>query len=104
VLHLWIVRGRTIWIVDAHREDGQRFVARAEVSFSLARTWTIFENQTVSEPLKVFEASGIEPVLLTQEQAIDYAACRACFRLAGFGFWALGSSAVRVPRMAKQIG
>jgi hypothetical protein len=23
-------RGRTIWIVDAHRGDGRRFVARAE--------------------------------------------------------------------------
>jgi hypothetical protein len=22
--------GRTIWIVDAHRDDGKRFVARAE--------------------------------------------------------------------------
>jgi hypothetical protein len=24
------VRGRTIWITDAHRDDGRRFVARAE--------------------------------------------------------------------------
>jgi hypothetical protein len=23
-------QGRTIWIVDAHRDDGQRFVVRAE--------------------------------------------------------------------------
>ena len=23
-------RGRTIWIADAHRDDGKRFVARAE--------------------------------------------------------------------------
>ena len=25
-----IPRGRTIWIVDAHRDDGKRFVVRAE--------------------------------------------------------------------------
>jgi hypothetical protein len=29
---------------------------------------------------KVFEAPGVEPVFLTQEQAIDYAQGRACFR------------------------
>jgi hypothetical protein len=25
-----ILRGRTIWIADAHRGDGQRFIVRAE--------------------------------------------------------------------------
>jgi hypothetical protein len=25
-------------------------------------------------------SSGVEPVFLNQEQAIDYATCRACFR------------------------
>ena len=25
-----ILRGRTIWIADAHRDDGKRFVVRAE--------------------------------------------------------------------------
>jgi len=29
---------------------------------------------------KVFEAPGVEPVFLDQQQAIDYATCRACFR------------------------
>jgi len=27
-----------------------------------------------------FEAPGVQPVFLSQEQAIDYATCRACFR------------------------
>jgi hypothetical protein len=26
----WISTGRTIWIVDAHRDDGKRFVVRAD--------------------------------------------------------------------------
>jgi hypothetical protein len=26
----WIPRGETIWIVDAHRGDGKRFVVRAD--------------------------------------------------------------------------
>jgi len=26
----WIAGGRTIWIVDAHRDDGKRFVVRAD--------------------------------------------------------------------------
>ena len=29
---------------------------------------------------KVFEASGVEPVFLQKNQAIDYAQCRASFR------------------------
>ena len=29
--------GRTIWIVDAHRGDGKRFVARAEENLSIAK-------------------------------------------------------------------
>jgi hypothetical protein len=27
-------RGRTIWIVDAHREDGKRFIVRADEKLS----------------------------------------------------------------------
>ena len=27
---LWIPKGRTIWIADAHRDDGRRYVVRAE--------------------------------------------------------------------------
>jgi hypothetical protein len=26
----WILAGRTIWIADAHRGDGKRFVVRAD--------------------------------------------------------------------------
>jgi hypothetical protein len=49
--------GRTIWIVDAHRDDGRRFVVRAD------------------ELLSAFE-----PVFPEKDQAIDYAQNRACFR------------------------
>jgi len=28
----------------------------------------------------VYEAPGVQPVFLNQEQAVDYATCRACFR------------------------
>jgi len=41
-------KGRTIWIVDAHRDDGKRFVVRADEKLtafveleSAARTWRI---------------------------------------------------------------
>jgi hypothetical protein len=29
--------GRTIWIVDAHRDDGKRYVVRAEENLSIAK-------------------------------------------------------------------
>ena len=29
---------------------------------------------------QVYEAPGVQPVFLSQEQAIDYATCRACVR------------------------
>jgi hypothetical protein len=29
----------------------------------------------------VYECPGVQPVFLSKEQAIDYATCRACFRL-----------------------
>jgi len=29
--------GRTIWIADAHRDDGNRFVVRAEENLSIAK-------------------------------------------------------------------
>jgi hypothetical protein len=28
VSQLWILKGRTIWIADAHRDNGQRFIVR----------------------------------------------------------------------------
>jgi hypothetical protein len=28
----------------------------------------------------VYESAGVRPVFLSQQQAIDYATCRACFR------------------------
>jgi hypothetical protein len=30
VSQLWIATDETIWIVDAHRDDGKRFVARSD--------------------------------------------------------------------------
>jgi hypothetical protein len=43
-------------------------------------TMTIIEIRPYRGAWKVFEALGVEPVFLTQEQAIDYAQNRACFR------------------------
>jgi len=41
---------------------------------------TIVEIRPFRNGWKCFEASGVEPVFLDQEQAIDYATGRACFR------------------------
>jgi hypothetical protein len=31
--------GRTLWIVDAHRDDGKRFVARADEKLTALLNW-----------------------------------------------------------------
>ena len=41
---------------------------------------TIIEIRPQRNGWKCFEASGVEPVFLNQDQAIDYATGRACFR------------------------
>jgi hypothetical protein len=41
---------------------------------------TVIEIRPFRNGWKVFEAPGVEPVFLDQEQAIDYAKGRACFR------------------------
>ena len=41
---------------------------------------TIIEIRPFRNGWKFFEAPGVEPVFLNQEQAIDYAKGRACFR------------------------
>jgi hypothetical protein len=41
---------------------------------------TIIEIRPYRNGWQVFEAPGVEPVFLNQEQAIDYARGRACFR------------------------
>ena len=41
---------------------------------------TIIEIRPFRNGWKCFEAPGVEPVFLDQEQAIDYAVGRACFR------------------------
>jgi len=35
---------------------------------------------TLANGWQVYECPGVQPVFLSQEQAIDYAICRACFR------------------------
>ncbi|PYJ65692.1 MAG: hypothetical protein DME76_17965, partial [Verrucomicrobia bacterium] len=40
----------------------------------------ILEIRPFRNGWKCFEAPGVEPVFLNQEQAIDYAKNRACFR------------------------
>ena len=41
---------------------------------------TVIEIRPFRNGWKVFEAPGVEPVFLNQDQAIDYAVGRACFR------------------------
>jgi hypothetical protein len=41
---------------------------------------TIIEIRPFRNGWQVSEAAGVQPVFLSQEQAIDYATCRACFR------------------------
>jgi hypothetical protein len=48
---------------------------------------TVNEIRPFRNGWKCFEAPGIEPVFLDQEQAIDFAKNRACFRSVRFGLW-----------------
>jgi hypothetical protein len=41
---------------------------------------TLIEIRPFRNGWKAFEAPGVEPVFLNQEDAIDYAKGRACFR------------------------
>jgi hypothetical protein len=41
---------------------------------------TIIEIRPFRNGWQVFESAGVEPVFLRQEQAIDYAKARVCFR------------------------
>ena len=41
---------------------------------------TIIEIRPFRNGWQVSECVGVQPVFLSQEQAIDYAICRACFR------------------------
>jgi hypothetical protein len=41
---------------------------------------TVIEIRPFRNGWSVFEAPGVEPVFLNQEDAIDYAKSRACFR------------------------
>jgi hypothetical protein len=41
---------------------------------------TVIEVRPYRNGGQVYESAGVQPVFLSQEQAIDYATCRACFR------------------------
>jgi len=41
---------------------------------------TIIEIRPFRNGWQVYESAGVQPVFLSQEQAIDYATGRACFR------------------------
>jgi hypothetical protein len=41
---------------------------------------TIIEIKPFRNGWQVYESAGVQPVFLSQQQAIDYAICRACFR------------------------
>jgi len=43
-------------------------------------SWRDREIRPFRNGWQVYEAPGVEPVFLSQKQAIDYATCRACFR------------------------
>jgi hypothetical protein len=41
---------------------------------------TVIEIRPFRNRWQVYESAGVQPVFLNQEQAIDYATGRACFR------------------------
>jgi hypothetical protein len=45
---------------------------------------TIIEIRPFKNAWQVYEALGVQPVFLSQQQAIDDAKCRACFLHAAF--------------------
>ena len=49
--------GRTIWTADAHRDDGKRFVVRAEENLSIAKG----ETAPVTEPWRYVYLLGTVP-------------------------------------------
>jgi hypothetical protein len=63
-------QGRTIWIADAHRDDGKRFVVHADEKLT---AFVELEKATAM-------TAGVEPVFPKKDQAIDYAQNRTCFR------------------------
>ena len=57
---------------------------------------TIIEIRPFRNGWKCFEASGVEPVFLDQEQAIGYAETRACFRAGEIRILDSGGAVVRI--------
>ena len=88
--------GRTLWIVDAHRDNGKRFVVRSDEMLSafleLERithelavrrflAMTVIEVKPRKWGWCVFESPGVEPVFLEKDQAIGFAETRARLRI-----------------------
>jgi hypothetical protein len=49
--------GRTIWITDAHRSDGKRFIVRADEKLTALWNWKRRFARTASVDLTFFRAS-----------------------------------------------
>ena len=86
---------RTIWIVDAHRDNGKRFVVRAderlsaflelegithELAVSALVGMTVIEVKPRKWGWCVFESPGVEPWFPEKDPAIGYAETRARLR------------------------
>lgn len=74
-----------VMLVIRYRVPRQRSSSHKEESWGLGRKRkgfdvTIIEIRPFRNGWQVYEAPGVQPVFLSQEQAIDYATCRACFR------------------------
>ena len=80
-----------MWIVDAHRDNGKRFVVRSDelltaflelerITYELAVSAVLMMTVIEVKPRKwgwcVFESPGVEPVFLQKDQAIGYAETR----------------------------
>ena len=78
-------QGRTIFVADAHRDNGKRFVVRSDEMLSaflelerithelaLPRflVMTVIEVKPRKRGWCVFESRGVEPVFLQKDQAV----------------------------------
>ena len=52
----WIPKGRTLWIVDAHRDNGKRFVVRSDEMLS-----AFLELERITHELAVSALLGDDP-------------------------------------------
>jgi hypothetical protein len=57
---------------------------------------TIIEIKRFRNGWQVYESAGVQPVFLSQQQAIDYATYRACFRSGEIGILKSNGAVERV--------